>query len=536
MPVVKVIPQKIDPITKSSLESKSKRKVAAYARVSTGSDEQFTSFEAQVDYYTKFIEANPNWELVKVYTDEGISGTSLKRREGFKAMIDDALKGKIDLIVTKSVSRFARNTVDTLTKIRELKANGVEVYFEKENIYTLDTKGEILITIMSSLAQEESRSISENVTWGIRAGFANGKVIMPYKRFLGFKKGEDGRPVIVEEEAETVRLIYLKFIEGMSYLQIADFLNQSKIPMPSKKKDENGDYIYAWRVSTIRSILTNEKYKGEAILQKKFTTDFLTHTSKVNEGEVPQYHVTDSHEAIVSPEEWELAQAEIARREAMKADGKYSGNSIFSSKLVCGDCGCFYGQKVWHSNDPYRKVIFRCNSKFDKRHGKCETPTLTEEQIKGAFVKSYNTLDRAFLIDDAKMAIETLSDDSQINAEIDEASIEMGVILQKAKAMVERNSTEALDQGEYQKRYGALEERHHELEKKMAKLEGEKRRRKALIQRITFLIRSLEGGKQTLGEFDAKLWTLLVEKATVFKEGKIRFRYYAGYENEVEVE
>ena len=207
MAVIEVIPQKISKITNLPL-SKSKRRVAAYARVSTGSDEQFTSFEAQVDYYTNFINKNPEWEMVKVYTDEGITGTSTRKREGFNNMINDALNGQIDLIVTKSVSRFARNTVDSLTTIRKLKAANVEVFFEKENIYTFDSKGELLITIMSSLAQEESRSISENVTWGIRKSFSDGKVMIPYAHFLGYEKGEDGRPQIVKEEAEIVKLIY----------------------------------------------------------------------------------------------------------------------------------------------------------------------------------------------------------------------------------------------------------------------------------------------------------------------------------------
>jgi DNA invertase Pin-like site-specific DNA recombinase len=197
----------VNPVTLTPLTSLKKRRVAAYARVSTDSDEQFTSFEAQKDYYTKFILNNPDWEMVDVYTDEGISGTNTKHREGFKQMIKDAISGKIDLIVTKSVSRFARNTVDSLTTIRELKAHNVEVFFEKENIYTFDSKGELLITIMSSLAQEESRSISENVTWGVRKGFQDGKFSIGYKSFLGYEKGEDGRPKIVESEAKIIKLI-----------------------------------------------------------------------------------------------------------------------------------------------------------------------------------------------------------------------------------------------------------------------------------------------------------------------------------------
>ncbi len=232
MPKVTMIPATINPLTHLPSVAARKRRVAGYARVSTDSDEQFTSYEAQVDYYTKFIQSKPEWEFVKVYTDEGISGTNTKRREGFKEMITDALDGKIDLIVTKSVSRFARNTVDSLVTIRKLKENGVECYFEKEGIYTFDGKGELLITIMSSLAQEESRSISENVTWGQRKRFADGKVSMPYKHFLGYDKGENGQPVVNEEEAEVVRLIYKLFLQGKTATGICKQLDGMEIPTP----------------------------------------------------------------------------------------------------------------------------------------------------------------------------------------------------------------------------------------------------------------------------------------------------------------
>ena len=270
-----------------------KRRVAGYARVSTDSEEQLTSYEAQVDYYTQYIKANPEWQFVAVYTDEGISATNTKHRDGFNRMVQDALDGKIDLIVTKSVSRFARNTVDSLTTVRKLKEKGVEVYFQKEHIYTLDSKGELLITIMSSLAQEESRSISENVTWGQRKRFADGKVSMPYRHFLGYRKGADGLPEIVPEEAELVRRIYKLFMQGKTAHAIGKILTSEGIPTPAGKAK--------WQSSTIESILQNEKYRGDARLQKKFTVDFLQKKMKVNEGEVPQYYVENIHPAIIDP-------------------------------------------------------------------------------------------------------------------------------------------------------------------------------------------------------------------------------------------
>ena len=273
---VTVIPATLKMHTGVPVNMAAKKRVAGYARVSTDSDEQYTSYEAQIDYYTKMIKSHSDWEFVEVYTDEGISGTNTKKRNGFNRMIDDALAGKIDLIVTKSVSRFARNTVDSLVTVRKLKEKGVEVYFEKENIYTLDSKGELLITIMSSLAQEESRSLSENVTWGMRKRFADGKVTMPYKHFLGYEKGPDGQPKIVEEEAKVVREIYDMFIEGKSTNAIAKSLTERGIKTPTGKT--------RWQTCTVYSILQNEKYKGAALLQKEFTTDFLTKKKKTNEG------------------------------------------------------------------------------------------------------------------------------------------------------------------------------------------------------------------------------------------------------------
>lgn len=219
-------------------------------------------------------------------------------------MISYVLAGKIDLIVTKSISRFARNTVDSLVTIRKLKKSGVECYFEKENIYTFDSKGELLITIMSSLAQEESRSISESVTWGKRKQFSDGEVHVISKNFLGYKKGANGKPEIIEDEAKIVRDIYSKFIQGKTTSWIAKYLTESRIKTPAGKDK--------WYKSTIDSILTNEKYKGDALLQKTLTVDFLEKKIKKNEGEVPQYYVENSHSAIIEPIEWEQVQVEFA--------------------------------------------------------------------------------------------------------------------------------------------------------------------------------------------------------------------------------
>lgn len=329
MAKVKTIPATLTRFTGIPITEQKKRRTAAYARVSTDHEEQLSSYEAQVDYYTTYIKGRDDWEFVCVYTDEGITGTSTKHREGFKQMIADALDGKIDLIITKSVSRFARTTVDSLTTIRELKEHGIEVYFEKENIWTFDGKGELLLTIMSSLAQEESRSISENCTWGQKKRFADGKVTVPFQRFLGYDRGPDGNLVVNREQAAIVQRIYSMFLQGITYNGIAKQLTAEGIPTPGGKEN--------WSVITIKSILSNEKYKGDALLQKSYTVDFLTKKTKVNEGEIPQYYVEDNHEAIIAPDLFEEVQREMAKRGKGR---KYrSGVHLFSSRIKCGECG-----------------------------------------------------------------------------------------------------------------------------------------------------------------------------------------------------
>lgn len=245
----------------SSTGAKTLRKVAVYARVSTHREEQENSFETQKDYFTKYVNNHPSWVMYKLYADEGVSGTRKERRKGFSQMLADAVEGKFDLIVTKSVSRFARNTVDTLISIRKLKETGVEIYFEKENIFTFDSKGEFLITLLGSLAQEESRSISESIKWGVRAAYAKGKYVIHVKTFLGYEKNKQGEYIVCEKEAVAVRLIFFLAFVGETPYTIAQLFNDLEVPkiMPQTK---------IWSPGTIRSILRNEKYKGDALLQK----------------------------------------------------------------------------------------------------------------------------------------------------------------------------------------------------------------------------------------------------------------------------
>ncbi len=524
MPRVTYIPATVDPLTGMQKNAAAKRRVAGYARVSTDKDEQFTSYEAQVDYYTRFIMAHPGWEFVKVYTDEGISGLGTAKREGFNEMIGDALAGRIDLIVTKSVSRFARNTVDSLVTIRKLKEKGVEVYFEKENIYSLDGKGELLLTIMSSLAQEESRSISENVTWGQRKRFADGKVSLPYKQFLGYERGKNkgDPPVINREQAETVRRIYKMFMNGKTPGAIAKKLTEEKIPTPGGRT--------VWRDSTVSSILQNEKYRGAALLQKGFTVDFLTKKRKKNEGEVPQYYIEDSHEAIIDPEEWQAVQDEIARR---KVIGRaYSGSSVFGAKIICADCGAWYGSKVWHSTDKYKSRIWQCNSKFNSIKPECGTPHLKEKDIQDRFLAVFNRMitDKAANLAACGETKAVLTDVSGIDDELNELRGEMDVIEELIRKCVEQNSKETQDQEAFLDRYRGYVKKYEKVQVRQQSLLKERAERKAKAAAIDRFAAELQSRDGLLEDFDNEIWLLTVESVTAHGDGSLTFRFYGGTE------
>lgn len=501
--------------------STQKRRVAGYARVSTDSEEQLTSYEAQVDYYTQFISANPEWQFVKVYTDEGISATNTKKRDGFNAMINDALDGKIDLIVTKSVSRFARNTVDSLTTVRKLKEKGVEVYFQKENIYTLDSKGELLITIMSSLAQEESRSISENVTWGQRKRFADGKVSLPYKTFLGYRKGANGLPEIVPEQAEIVRRIYRLFMQGKTPSSIAKILTDEGIATPGGK--------VKWQSSTVESILKNEKYKGDAILQKSFTVDFLQKKMKVNEGEVPQYYVENSHPAIIPPEEWDLVQTEFAKRKE-KGYRRCSDN-VFASSIICGGCGGTYGSKVWHSTDKYRRTIWQCNNKFKGDH-RCTTPHLYESEIKELFLKAFGKMIdmRESIIDDCRLVQATLVNQTDLDIKVKGITEEMDITAELIRRCVNENSVNVQSQADYFERYEHLAERYEKLKEQLESVEEERQHRKEKSNLISSFIDTLEKQATTPIEFADDLWIAIIDHVTVNADESVVFTFKGGVE------
>ena len=360
------------PIALTAAQEMKKRRVVAYARVSTDKSEQLQSFEAQLDYFVTYIAEHADWVYCGIYSDEAITGTSTKSRDGFNRMMADALADKFDLIITKSISRFARNTVDTLTNVRKLKAVGVEVYFQKENMWSLDSKSEFVLTLMSSMAQEESRSISENITWGIYKRAADGQVTVAYAHFLGYDKGkEKGELVINEEQAVTVRLIYRLFIEGMTAASIANRLTELGIPTPAGKK--------RWQCTVVESILSNEKYKGDALRLKSFTADYLTKKIQVNHGERPQYYISENHLPIIEPVLFDYIQELIPERKVRQ----FCVCHTFSGMILCGECGNCYGAKRWHSTS-YNDLVWQCNHRYEQAE-KCKTPHLYDQVLRYAF-------------------------------------------------------------------------------------------------------------------------------------------------------
>jgi site-specific DNA recombinase len=391
------------------------------------------------------------------------------------------------------------------------------VYFEKENIYTRDSKGELLITIMSSLAQEESRSISENVAWGKRAKCEEGKVYLPYKQFLGYEKGPDGQPKIVEEQAKTVRLIYSLFLEGLMPSGIAKRLEAMGIPSPAGKQ--------RWQPGTVESILTNEKYKGDALLQKTFCVDFLTKKMKRNEGELPQYCVEQSHPAIVSSGVFDEVQQELKRRRAARYVGR---SGCFSSKIICGECGSYYGRKVWHSNDKYRTVIWRCQHKYANGEP-CKTPHVTEDQIKAAFVAEMNRLiaNKDRVLTDIRTLIATLTDTRELEEKESSAGKELEVVSALMRNLVDDYARALIEQTEYDVRYAELLAQSQALEEQIAEIGEQREQRKARKRELDAFYKVLKQNGPIL-EFNEELWNVTVESVLVREDCKMTVCLKAG--------
>ena len=367
-------------------------RVAAYCRVSTDDEEQLTSYEAQRNYYTDKIMTNPEWTMAGLFADEGITGTSAQKRPEFLRMIRKCRQKKIDLILTKSISRFARNTVDSLHYIRALKELGIAVIFEEQNINTLDSESEMLITMLSAFAQAESENISSNVRWGKRQAMREGRTNIQYKRLYALERGDDNKPRIIPEQAEVVRRIYRQFLAGGSLRMIQEGLQAEHIP--------NAEGGLEWTITAIRSILTNEKYCGDVLMQKTFRTDCINRKVIRNTGQLPMYLIQDHHEGIVDRATYDAAQAELARRKAARSPSKknsptgltsYASKYALSERLVCGECGTLYRRCTWSKNGS-KRIVWRCVSRLDYGTKYChDSPTLDEEPLRRSILAAINS-------------------------------------------------------------------------------------------------------------------------------------------------
>ena len=495
-----------------------KKRVAAYCRVSTDSEEQLNSYEAQKSYYTQKIADSPDWEMAGIYADEGISGTSMKKRTEFKKMITACKRGRIDLIITKSLSRFARNTVDCLETVRLLKANGIGVYFEKENINTLTESSEFLITLFSGFAQAESESLSKNVAWGWRKSAEAGNVYFQYKRMLGYRKGTDGQPEIVPEEAEIIRRIYRRYLAGCSLGQIKQELEQDNIPTAQK--------VERWSSAVIHNILTNEKYMGDALLQKTYITDCITKKVKKNMGERPMYYVENNHPAIVSREMFDQVQKEMTRRSSKRKVlqksgktelGKYSGKYALTELLVCGECGSPYKRATWARNGK-KRIVWRCVSRLEFGTKYCHnSPTLDESRLHNTILAAMNEYaairqevcpDVLAMVEEAKRAM------SQAGAMLLELKKRMDAVSQEQSDVLDRLLANMAD-AELNARMKALTDEKEALKAQILKVQQKEVSMAEQAAKRQQMWDSLKECSAGYTEFDDEFVRQIIQKITV---------------------
>lgn len=528
---ISIIPAKPEYDRKARPQMK-KLRVAAYCRVSTLHEQQETSYEAQVDYYTEKIKNNPNWKLAGLYADDGKSATSTKTRDDFQAMIDDCMAGKIDMVITKSISRFARNTVDSLVNIRKLKEKNIAVLFEKEGINTLDGSGELLITILSSQAQEESRNTSENCHWGIVRRFECGKVMVNHNKFLGYTKDKEGNLVIVPEEAELVRRIFRLYLEGNSSYRIKRVLEADGIPTVTGRA--------VWQASVIDKMLSNEKYMGDALMQKTYTVNFLTKKRVTNRGIVPQYYIEDDHEAIIPKELFHKVQEEKARRAAISRPsaqkkntlekGKYSAKYVLSDIMICAECGQPYRRQVW-SKYGVKRAVWRCDNRL--KHGSrfCKTsPTLRETTLHEAIMAAINKVveDQGEFVQDFRENVIRVIGSYSVKGEPKEYDTQIEQLQQAVLELIEESARMGWTDEEFDREYQEIVGKIKELKRQRAKVVQECSLADSYEQRVEELEEYLKKTSYLRREFDDELVRKLIQTVKVVNENWIEVQFKSG--------
>ncbi len=529
---VRVIPAKPELAGKSTI--KQALRVAAYCRVSTDKDEQEKSYETQKSYYTDLIMRNPEWQLAGIYADEGITGTQATKRPDFMRMIRDCKKGKIDLIITKSVQRFARNTLDSIEYSRMLKNLGIGIIFETQGLDTRKMSNEFMLTIFASMAQNESENISANVKWGRQKAFKNGSVHFAYKSFLGYRKGVDGKPEVIPEEAEIIRRIYSDYLSGASLIDIASRLMDDGIPTAKGKKK--------WTPEVIKSILQNEKYVGDALLQKTYVVDCLTHKSKVNNGELPQYYIENNHPAIIERGMWNQVQEELKRRSGKRKvkevgttteQGKYSSKYALTELLVCGECGKPYRRCTWSKNGK-KKIVWRCISRLDYGKKYCkESPSIEEHILQDAILEQIAELARTntnaleVLKQHIGMGLSTKDTNADDPYTIQARIGEISTAVSKLYELQAKNK-----QADYSKQFMDLYKERKTLKEKLEQIKTNTAYNAAEHSRLNEIFKVVDGLKNRPLDWDEQIIRQMVECVKVISKEKIAIRFRIGIETE----
>lgn len=513
-------------------------RVAAYCRVSTDDEEQLTSYEARQNHYTDKIMTNKNWTMAGIFADEGITGTLARKRPEFLRMIRLCKQKKIDMILVKSISRFARNTVDCLNYVRALRALGIAVVFEKENINTLESDSEMLITMLGAFVQAESESLSANVRWGKRQAMREGRVYLQYDSWYGYEKGEDGKPKIIPEQAKVVLEMGDRYLAGASLRMLKEWLESSGIP------NVRGEV--KWTLTAIRNILINEKYCGDVLLQKTFVSDCISKKVVRNTGQLPMYLIQNHHEGIVSREKFNAVQAEMARRNAARSPSKknaptgltsYTSKYALSDRLVCGECGTLYRRCLWNKSGR-KRAVWRCVSRVDYGTRYCHnSPTLDEEALHKAILAAINSamghkdgLLRK-ITGNMERELVLIPNESRSISEIEQRLAEISTETMAIVAEAEENS-----EGDYTGILKALVDEAAALKEKRAYIEEQRQNNAAAAQRLTDTSDALAGYSLEITEWEESMIRQVVDTVKVLSADEIMVYLKGGVEIRQKIE
>ena len=535
-PKVIVIPAKEE--LPQDQEKKKNLRVAAYCRVSTKKDEQLNSYENQKAYYTEKIMANPDWTMADIFADEGITGTSACKRKDFLRMIRQCRQGKIDMILAKSVSRFARNTVDTLNYTRELRGMGIPVIFEEQNINSIYPESEFLITIHGAFAQSESEGISSRVKWGKHQAMRTGKANIQYKTLLGYEKNPDGEMVVNAEQAETVRRIYEMYLSGQTLRSIKDALESGGF--------KNSAGTMEWTTSNLRTILSDEKYCGDVLLQKTFIQDCISKKVIKNTGQLPMYLIQNHHEAIIPRDRFDAVQVELARRKTLTSSTKksaptgmsrYSGKYALSGLLFCGECGTAYRRVVWTQHGE-KRAVWRCSSRLDYGKKYCkESPTLDESPLQQAVLAAINASMSGCkvladqLVDAMEQELAPIPGESMSLGDIDRAVTELGKQFDTLLAEAANG-----DADEYAERFRTISTTMEELKRRKAAILGIRQEQEQISRRIHAAASAMTAATVGITEWDDGVVYQMLEKVTVLTGNRIKVTFRNGVEIEQTVD